>query len=176
MKPSSRRRGSSRWSALLSRARSAFTAGGLGLVAVILTNTSCSQVPVMRGEIEGLSKVAEQAERNGALRCAPRELAMAKSHLTFATVELDQGFLFRAKEHLDLAQANAHAAYDLSPPQKCAERGFVEDAPPPKPGDKDGDGYLDPDDKCPEQPENYQAPTIPTPTATASPTRRTAAC
>lgn len=117
---------------------------------------SCGQVSVMRGNIDGLTKVAEQAERNGAIRCAPRELALAKSHLEFATVELDQGFWTRAKEHLDIAEANAHAAYDLSPPQKCAERGFVEDAPPPKPGDRDGDGYLDPDDKCPDEPENYQ--------------------
>jgi OOP family OmpA-OmpF porin len=117
---------------------------------------SCSQVSVMRGNIDGLTKVAEQAERNGAIRCAPRELALAKSHLEFASVELDQGFWTRAQDHLAIAEANAHAAYDLSPPQKCAERGFVEDAPPPKPGDKDGDGYLDPDDKSPDEPENYQ--------------------
>jgi len=127
------------------------------VVSSALVVGSCSQVSAMRGDIEGLNKVAEQAERNGAIRCAPRELAMAKSHLEFATVELDQGFFLRAKEHLDIAEANAHAAYDLSPPQKCAERGFVEDAPPPpKPGDKDGDGFLDPDDKCPDDPENYQ--------------------
>ena len=131
-------------------------------LATSLTTASCSQVPVMRGDIEGLSKVAEQAERNGALRCAPRELATAKSHLGFATMEIDQGFWTRAKTHLDIARANAHAAYDLSPPQKCAERGFVEDEPPPpppKPGDCDGDGILDPEDKCPCEkdggPENY---------------------
>jgi outer membrane protein OmpA-like peptidoglycan-associated protein len=125
-------------------------AAGLSLLSV-----SCSQVPVMRGQIEGLSKVAEQAERNGAIRCAPRELALAKSHLEFATTELDQGSMFRAKEHLDIAEANAHAAYDLSPPQKCAERGF-EEAAPPKPGDRDGDGFLDNEDKCPDEAENYQ--------------------
>ena len=94
-----------------------------GLVAVFACG-SCSQVSTMRGEIEGLNKIASQAERNGAIRCAPRELAMAKSHLEFATVELDQGVFTRAREHLDIAQANAHAAYDLSPPQKCAERGL----------------------------------------------------
>ncbi len=129
------------------------------IIITLATLSACSQVPVMRGEVEGLSKIAEQAERNGALRCAPRELATAKSHLSFATVELDQGFYVRAKEHLDIAKANAHAAYDLSPPQKCAERGFVEDAPPPpppKPGDCDGDGLLDPEDKkCQCEPENY---------------------
>jgi outer membrane protein OmpA-like peptidoglycan-associated protein len=114
---------------------------------------SCSTVTQMRGEIEGLTKVADQAERNGAIRCAPRELALAKSHLKFAGAELDQGFFPRAKDHLDIARGNAHAAYDLSPPAKCAERGFVEEAP--KPGDRDGDGYLDPDDKCPDEAENY---------------------
>ena len=83
---------------------------------------SCSQVPVMRGELEGLHSLATQAERNGAMRCAPRELAMAKSNISFAEIEIEQGFFARAKEHVDIAKSNAHAAYDLSPPQKCAER------------------------------------------------------
>ncbi|MEM1029959.1 MAG: OmpA family protein [Myxococcota bacterium] len=112
----------------------------------------------MRGEIAGLEKLASQAERNGARRCAPRELALAQTHTEFATVELDQADVFRAERHLVLARANAQAAYDLSPPSQCSERRFnVEPLPPPPaPGDKDGDGYLDPDDKCPEEPENYQ--------------------
>jgi outer membrane protein OmpA-like peptidoglycan-associated protein len=127
-------------------------ASGLGVAT-----TSCSQVPIMRGNIEALSKLSDQAERNGAIRCAPRELALAKSHLAFATVELDQGDYLRAGKHLQIAEANAHAAHDMSPPAKCAERGFVEEAPPPKPGDCDGDGILDPDEKpeCKCSPENY---------------------
>ncbi|XYH92570.1 OmpA family protein [Sorangium sp. So ce1128] len=131
-------------------------AGVVAVVAFAGSALSCAQVPVMRGDIEALSTIAKQAERNGALRCAPRELAMAKSHLSFAAVELDQGFFARAKEHLDIAKANTHAAYDLSPPQKCAERGFIEEAPPPKPGDCDGDGLLDPQDKkCPCDAETW---------------------
>jgi outer membrane protein OmpA-like peptidoglycan-associated protein len=108
----------------------------------------------MRGQIEGLQKVASQAERNGALRCAPRELAMAKAHLAFAEVELDQGFHLRAKQHLQIAEANTHAAYDLSPPQKCAERGFVEEPPTPGDPDTDGDGILDSKDQCVIDPED----------------------
>lgn len=128
--------------------------GLLALGAATLP-AACSQVPVMRGNIEALTKLSDQAERNGAVRCAPRELALAKSHLAFATMELDQGDFVRAKDHLDIAEANAHAAHDLSPPQKCAERGFV-DEPAPKPNDCDGDGLLDPDDKkCPCEAENY---------------------
>jgi OmpA-OmpF porin, OOP family len=113
----------------------------------------CAEAPKLRGQIAGLEKITEQAERNGAIRCAPRELAIAKSHLEFAKIELDQGSFARAKEHVGLAAPNANAADFLSPPQYCAERQFVE---APAPGDRDGDGYLDPDDKCPDEPENYQ--------------------
>ncbi len=114
---------------------------------------SCAQAPRLRGQIAGLEKIVEQAERNGAVRCAPRELAVARSQLRFATIELDQGFVSKAQAHLFKAEPNAHAALDHSPPQYCAERGFVEARPAP--GDKDGDGYLDTEDTCPEQPENF---------------------
>jgi hypothetical protein len=113
----------------------------------LATSQACAETPKLRGQIEGLEKIAEQAERNGAIRCAPRELATAKSQLEFAKIELDQGFFARAKEHVWLAAPNANAANFLSPPQYCAERQFVEAPPPPAPGDRDGDGYLDPDDK-----------------------------
>jgi OOP family OmpA-OmpF porin len=116
----------------------------------------CAEAPKLRGQIAGLEKITEQAERNGAIRCAPRELATAKSNIEFAKIELAQGSFARAKEHVWLAAPNANAADFLSPPQYCAERQFVEAPPPPAPGDRDGDGYLDPDDKCPDEPENYQ--------------------
>jgi outer membrane protein OmpA-like peptidoglycan-associated protein len=83
---------------------------------------------------------------------------MAQSHLKFAEIELDQGFVSKAQTHIWKAEPNAHAAVFLSPPQYCAERGFVEavrEKPKPQPGDRDGDGYLDPVDKCPDEPENY---------------------
>jgi outer membrane protein OmpA-like peptidoglycan-associated protein len=114
---------------------------------------SCNQGPVMRGQIAGLSKLAGQAERNGAIRCAPRELALAKSHLKFAELELDQGFVSRASHHLAIAEPNAHAAYDLSPPETCAERGLVI-AAPPEDQDTDGDGIMDSRDQCILEPED----------------------
>src|SRR5215218_2303333 len=94
-------------------------------LAAVSAVVGCSQGPALRGKIAGLSDIVEQAERNGAVRCAPRELAVAKSQLEFATLELDQGFISKANGHLDKATPNAHAAYFLSPPQYCAERGFV---------------------------------------------------
>ncbi len=122
---------------------------------VFVLTHGCAEAPVVRGQIEGLEKITAQAERNGAIRCAPRELAIAKSNLEFAKIEMEQGSLIRAKEHVAIATPNADAANFLSPPQYCAERQFVEAPPPPAPGDRDGDGFLDPDDKCPDEPENY---------------------
>jgi outer membrane protein OmpA-like peptidoglycan-associated protein len=134
----------------------------VALLVSCLASLACSKVPVMRGEIAGLEKLIAQADANGAKRCAPRELALAKSHTTFAATELDQADVFRAEDHLIIARSNAQAAYDLSPPNLCSERRFVMEPaappppPPPRPGDKDGDGYLDNEDGCIDQPENYQ--------------------
>ncbi len=127
-------------------------------VVLIAFASACEKAPQLRGQIAGLEKLTKQAERNGAVRCAPRELALAQSHLEFATMSLDQGYVSKAVKDLYIADPNAHAAYFLSPPEVCAERGFVEAAKPkpkPAPGDRDGDGILDPDDKCPDEPENY---------------------
>lgn len=144
---------SARWQRLR-RQLAALTLGGL--VA------GCGQAPKLRGQIAGLEEITKQAERNGAVRCAPRELAMAQSHLKFAQIELEQGFISKAQNHIWIAEPNAHAASFLSPPEYCAERGFVEPEakpkpkPKPAPGDRDGDGYLDPEDTCPDEPENFQ--------------------
>jgi OmpA-OmpF porin, OOP family len=116
------------------------------LLLLALAGASCNQAPVMRGKIAGLETLADQAERNGAIRCAPRELAMARSHLEFAGASLDQGFASRASAHIDIAEPNARAAYDLSPPEKCAEGDLR---------DRDGDGISDRLDKCPDEPESW---------------------
>lgn len=109
---------------------------------------SCTQGAVLRGRVNGLATIVENAERNGAIKCAPRELALAKSHLRFAEVDLDQGQLASAEAHVTLADPNANAALALSPADKCGGR--IE-------GDRDGDGNPDTTDKCPDVPENYNA-------------------
>ncbi len=120
----------------------------LAIWAVLLA--ACAQGPVLRGKISGLANVVQQAEHNGALKCAPRELALAKAHLRFATTDLDQGEMSRAEDHLMIAEPNAHAALEASPAEKCTDAA-------PKPGDRDGDGILDNVDKCPDQREVYNA-------------------
>jgi outer membrane protein OmpA-like peptidoglycan-associated protein len=106
----------------------------------------CNQAAVLRGRAAGLGTVVENAEHAGAMTCAPRELALAKSHLHFAVVDLDQGELSNAEAHLAIADPNANAALSMSPPDKCGGR--VE-------GDRDGDGYPDEADKCPDNPETW---------------------
>jgi OmpA-OmpF porin, OOP family len=102
----------------------------------------------LRGRTHGIRDVIRQARDNGAYRCAPRELAMAESHLEFANAELDDGHYFPAKREVAVAEENAHKAYDLSPRDRCN--------PPPTPKilDTDRDGIPDNVDKCPTEPED----------------------
>jgi outer membrane protein OmpA-like peptidoglycan-associated protein len=121
------------------------------LVLVCLLLPACTAAETLRGRIDGLSTIADNAEKNGAMRCAPRELALARSHLEFAKNELEQGQYAHAVNHVDVADPNARAALANSPPDRCAPRGFIT----PKVGDRDGDGIPDNVDKCPDQPETY---------------------
>lgn len=105
----------------------------------------------MRGRIAGVRNITELAAQNGAMKCAPRELALARAHLEFSELALAEGSLSRAQAQLDAAEANAKAALGQSPPEHCSG------APQALPGDRDGDGLLDTTDRCPEKPENYDA-------------------
>jgi outer membrane protein OmpA-like peptidoglycan-associated protein len=124
-------------------------------LALLFPFSSCTRAPELGGRISALEAIVSQAQRNGAIRCAPRELATAQSHLEFATLELDQGFLSKARRHFELAEPNAHAAFFLSPPQYCARRKIVE-APAQDP-DTDGDGLLDTVDQCVLEPEDHDS-------------------
>jgi OmpA-OmpF porin, OOP family len=117
-----------------------------------LVTLACTRAPALSGRIAALEAIVAQAARNGAVRCAPRELATAQSQLEFATLELDQGFASKAQRHLDRAEPNARAALFLSPPQYCAQQRIVE-APPADP-DSDGDGLRDAPDQCVLEPED----------------------
>ena len=51
-----------------------------GALVALVTLSACAQGPVARGKIAGIDSIVKKAEANGAMRCAPRELALAKSH------------------------------------------------------------------------------------------------
>jgi OOP family OmpA-OmpF porin len=124
------------------------------IAAVLLLACACSQGPALRGRVRGLNTTVADAEKNGAMRCAPRELAVAKSHLEFAEIDLDQGQLSSAEAHLARAEPNARAAFAMSPPDRCTSREFVEIASEPTPRDTDGDGIPDSRDQCINEPED----------------------
>ncbi|HZU84193.1 MAG TPA: OmpA family protein [Polyangiaceae bacterium] len=126
-------------------------AARIGALGVCLL-CACSQGPALRGRLRGLTTTVADAEKNGAMRCAPRELAVAKSHLEFAAIDLDQGELAEAEAHLTKAEPNAVAAFSMSPPDRCTAREFVDIAPAPR--DTDGDGIDDAHDQCTNEPED----------------------
>jgi OmpA-OmpF porin, OOP family len=117
------------------------------LLAFVVSLAACSHGPILRGKVAGAEKLINEAERNGAMKCAPRELAIARSQLKFALTELDQGFLSKASDHLAIAEPNARAAYDLSPPELCTPHEIGDP-------DTDGDGIPDSRDMCVLEPED----------------------
>ena len=143
--------------------RARVAAGDLGRTVIALASifalstSACSGPARENGRLDGLNNTIQQAKANGALRCAPRELALAETNAEFARIELEHGYVSRADAHLAIATPNAHAALDLSPPEKCTDRPVVIAKAKPLPGDRDGDGYRDPDDKCPDVPEIWNA-------------------
>ncbi len=122
------------------------TFGHLALLGLVACVTACTEAHVLKGHIDGLREITEQAAQNGAYNCAPQELALAEANVEFADLELAQGNHARTKEHLTLAEANAHAALKMSPKDRCTGA--------PAPDDRDRDGILDPDDACPDEPED----------------------
>ncbi len=106
----------------------------------------------VRARTRTVDQMIATARDHGALRCAPVELAMAEAHNDFAKQELSEGNLYPARREIDVAFANAQAAIDKSPKDRCNPG--LAPAPPPGPGDLDGDGIKDDVDECPRQPED----------------------
>jgi len=92
------------------------------------------------------------ARANGAIRCAPIELAMAESHNDFAKQDLSEGNYYAAKDQLAVAEQNARLAVEKSPKDRCNPQNVAPGEPTP--ADTDGDGILDPKDECPRKPED----------------------
>lgn len=74
----------------------------------------------LRNHMVGVKTLTADAERNGALVCAPRQLALAHAELEFAELELKQGFPSKALAHLTRAELNVRAARHLSEHESCS--------------------------------------------------------
>jgi OOP family OmpA-OmpF porin len=115
------------------------------IVALLIASCAGSDLKERTTTVE--RQIAE-ARDDGAQRCAPVELAMAESHNEFARTELSQGHYYPAKTELEIAEANAKAALEKSPRERCIAPNT------PVVGDKDGDGIKDDVDECPTEPED----------------------
>jgi OmpA-OmpF porin, OOP family len=105
----------------------------------------------LRGQADDTDGVIAKARANGAMKCAPVELAKAEAHNDFARQEISDGDYSRAEQEADEAQINAKAAFEKSPPEKCTEKPVVAQ----KDGDADGDGIKDKLDECPKIAEDF---------------------
>lgn len=81
---------------------------------------ACAGSAVSTQRVERLYSSIDLVTRAGAYACAPRELALARAHYDFAQIEISQGNLGRARDHLVEAEENAGAAQILTPDRGCA--------------------------------------------------------
>jgi OmpA-OmpF porin, OOP family len=103
-----------------------FSVALVGLTAAGLEG--CARSARLDARATQLSAGLAEAEAHGAMRCAPRELAIAQSHLEFARLEREQGDAARALAHLDIADENVRAAQLLSAPGRCEDPSEATDA------------------------------------------------
>ncbi len=108
------------------------------LLIIALGLGACSTGATLRLEAETIQTQLNGAREAGAYICAPRELALAESHLEFLQSELTQGNSVRATEHR--AKAKKALVTVLKRSQGCIQK------------DRDGDGVVDDSDKCPDTP------------------------
>lgn len=103
---------------------------------------ACATGESLRLEGDVIRSQLDSARRAGAYRCAPRELAMAESHLDFLRSELDQGNAVRATAHRNVAKQSLATVLQRSKGCHIASG----------PSDRDGDGVPDSEDACPDTP------------------------
>ncbi|MBI5498278.1 MAG: OmpA family protein [Deltaproteobacteria bacterium] len=145
-----------------------------GVVALAVLAAGCLTGPQVKSELRSVRVDIEKARASGAIRCSPRELALAEANADFADAELEQGNFMRANEHLSESQDNARRALENS--KGCGPKRVLikENEPPPPPlppppapveppppvvikiekTDQDGDGLTDDIDQCPTEPED----------------------
>ena len=113
------------------------------VLVAALAVAACTTGATLRKEVGVMERQLDRAWRQGAYRCAPRELAQAEAEVVFVRAELDQGNPVRAARHRTRARDAMKTV--LAQVKTC----------PTLLPDTDGDGLFDPDDQCPTQPEDF---------------------
>jgi OOP family OmpA-OmpF porin len=132
--------------------------GRVLLSVAALSVAACATGGKLRENAQVMRSDIEKARRSGAMRCAPKELALAEANLDFADEEVAYGNASRAKQHLTAAERNVKDALRFS--KTCGPTQVLiakkEEEPKKRIAiektDGDGDGVPDLDDACPEIP------------------------
>lgn len=108
------------------------------------------------GRLAAIRRLIQEAELGDAEHCAPRELALARAHLAFARIELEQGDISRAQEHITDGELNAEAAQGAGAGSchRADLRDTHEVLSGDSNGDRDHDGVADHVDLCPSRAED----------------------
>jgi OOP family OmpA-OmpF porin len=111
----------------------------------------------LEGKVAGTQTRLQDAIANGSktIGCAPKETALAEANIKFAEEALKMGEYYRGKEHVDLSGKYTEIAELKTDPVRCRAPGQVIAKAQPTATDKDGDGYDDDVDECPENPEDF---------------------
>ncbi len=129
------------------------------LLTLPLLLSSCAGQQ-LEGKVNGVqTRLQQEAIANGSksIGCAPKETALAEANIKFAEEALRMGEYYRGKEHVQLAGKYTEIAVLKTDATRCRAPGDVVAAAEPKAGDRDGDGYDDDADTCPDEAEDFDA-------------------
>ena len=121
-------------------------------LALVLCTTSCVSAMRVQENLQRTADTIAAAHRVYAPLCAPEALATAQAHLDFTRVELYEGNVGRASDHIDVAYQHAVTALQIATPCGGVDEDrdtipdIVDDCPL-EPEDRDGDRDQD---GCPE--------------------------
>lgn len=103
--------------------------------------TACATGGEVQEETAKLTETIRQV-RPAAYYCAPKDLALAEAYLDFANLESSYGDMLSAGHNLDLAKQHTEKAAAVKDQKGCCP-------------DRDGDRICDAEDKCPDDPEDF---------------------
>ena len=126
-------------------------------MAVSIVSLSCAG-QTLSGKVDGYDKILQEAIADGSktIGCAPKETAIAEANIRFARDALTMGEYYRGKEHAEKADIYSTLARKKTDPVRCKDPNQVAVNPDPI-GDRDGDGYDNKVDKCPDDPEDFDS-------------------
>lgn len=133
------------------------TSAMFAMMAVTTAGLSCAG-QTLNGKVDGYDKILQEAIADGSktIGCAPKETAIAEANIRFARDALTMGEYYRGKEHAEKADLYTTLARKKTDPVRCKDPNVVRDNAP-RVGDRDGDGYDDGVDKCPDDPEDFDS-------------------